>query len=315
MKKINSKIKLIYIDLFCGFGGTTFGVEEARDENGDKIAKVVACVNHDENAINSHYLVSEGCKYCYMMRDFGKRPQWQEVNGTVYRVSKSTFEAPLVWHKKREKGFGGRRLKVFTSSLTDVFHPSIDVFRHEMWEIIKKCPDFDFQILTKRSDRMIDCLPDDWGEGYDNVWLGVSIESDKVLHRIEDLHEVDAKVKFLSVEPLLGEIDLRKYLYREYVNYDNSPFIEGESYIDWVIIGGESGNENGKWLYRPMEIEWAKKVIKDCREQNVSVFVKQLGTYASKIIIADGYEIGRHGVELDNLLKELQFLNLREFPV
>src|SRR5690606_41874640 len=109
--------------------------------------------------------VDADCKFCYMYRD--------SMNGTRYepkdvKRTKTVFELPLRLEGSK---------KIFTSSLTDFFHPEIDSSRAECWDIIRKCPQHTFQILTQRTERILEHLPPDWGEGWENVWLGTSIGS------------------------------------------------------------------------------------------------------------------------------------------
>lgn len=227
--------------------------------------------------------VDEDCKFCYMYRE--------SLNSTRYepktvRKTKTVFNLPL---KLKEPS------KIFTSSLTDFFHEAIDEYRHEAWDIIRKCPQHTFQILTKRPERVIEHLPEDWGNGWDNVWIGTSVGSNKSRHRIEELVKIPAQIRFVSFEPLHGEIDL---------NFDVSTLIK----IHWAIIGGESGNENGMYRYRPCELSWIENMVKDLKTVGVSVFVKQLGTYLAKELnLSD-----RHGGNIDEFPENLQ---IREFPV
>lgn len=244
--------------------------------------------------------VDADCKYCYMYR--------QSLNGTRYKPdqvikTKTVFNFPLKWFKQYSDCWHGKPL-IFTSSLTDVFHPECDWFRAEMWAIIKRCPQYIFQILTKRPERINDCLPDDWGTGYENVWLGTSVGSNEGMHRAVTLSKVDAHVKFLSLEPLHGPIHLT----------EASIHIESlaeDFYIlpafDWVIVGGESGNENGKYKYRECKIEWIEKIVKDCKNNLIPVFVKQMGTHLAKQLkLSD-----RHGGDINEFPEGLQ---VREFP-
>jgi len=133
--------------------------------------------------------------------------------------------------------------------------------RTRLWDIIRKTPLLDWQLLTKRADRIATCLPDDWGEGYQNVWLGVSVENRAHgLPRVDHLRKIPAKIKFLSCEPLLedlGEINLAG--------------------IDWVIVGGESGPRA-----RPMEVSWVHNIKDACAAQAVLFFFKQWGGRESK---------------------------------
>jgi protein gp37 len=95
---------------------------------------------------------------------------------------------------------------VFTCSWSDWFHEDADPWRDEAWEVIRAAPDLTFQILTKRPERIADHLPADWGDGYPNVWLGVTIENRRFVDRADVLREVPAAVRFISAEPLLGPL-------------------------------------------------------------------------------------------------------------
>lgn len=239
--------------------------------------------------------ISAGCKYCYMMRDYEGRFGRKDVNGTVTRTKSATFNKPLVWQKKGLKSADGRPLKVFTSSLTDVFHPQIDSYRDEIWDIIRRCPDLIFQILTKRPERMLMHLPRDWGYGYPNVWLGVSVENTDNLWRVEALSKIPAAVRFVSAEPLIGKL---VFTADDLFNF---------SLMDWVIIGGESGNENGKYKYRPCHLDWIEDIIDVARKFEVAVFVKQLGTFLSKYHALND----RHGGDINEWGDTYK---IREFP-
>lgn len=233
--------------------------------------------------------VSDGCKFCYMYADkarFGQDPR-------IVQRSKTTFRAPLKWNDPR---------LVFTCSWSDWFIEEADAWRAEAWEIVRDTP-HTYQILTKRPERIAECLPADWGSGYRNVWLGVSVENQEWAdRRIQALLETPAFVRFLSVEPLLGPVDLRPWI--GYAHYDgNVPGacvdIDGMSLhrsgpyrcrecgwgfpndpdrpgavegIGWLIIGGESGPGA-----RKCEVEWVRDLVEQCRDAGVACFVKQLG--------------------------------------
>lgn len=237
--------------------------------------------------------VDEDCKFCYMYRD-----SFAATRYDPYKVvrTKTVFDLPL---KIKEPS------KIFTCSLTDFFHEGIDSYRNEAWDIIRKCPQHTFQILTKRPERIKDNLPEDWGEGWNNVWLGTSVGSQKGIQRMIDLCTVDhCGVKFLSIEPLHDEVDLTAatiYVERLKENFHVLPA------IDWVIVGGESGNETGKYRYRPCELEWIEKIVADCKNNTIPVFVKQMGTHLSKRLCMTD----RHG---GNILEFPTHLRLREFP-
>lgn len=267
--------------------------------------------------------VSEGCKYCYMMRDFGpgsfkgggrkdSNGNQIPVNGTVTRTSKATFEKPLLWQRQGKRCIDGSPLKVFTSSLTDVFHPAIDEYRDEIWDIIRRCPDLIFQILTKRPERIAGNLPSDWGEGYPNVWLGVTVENQGNLNRVWKMKNFKAKVKFVSFEPLLSAIEIDEFDEITGRHMPGMPFFE--TLIDWAIIGGESGNDTGKWTYRPAKMKWYKSLIEELNELEIPVFFKQTGTHLAKKLRDQGHKIDRHGGDIFAVPERYNFLKVREFP-
>ena len=237
--------------------------------------------------------VDEDCKYCYMYRDSFDSTRYNPLQ--VVRT-KTVFDLPL---KLKEPS------KIFTCSLTDFFHESIDGYRNEAWDIIRRSPQHTFQILTKRPERIADHLPEDWGQGWDNVWLGTSVGSQMADKRIaqliksksyseKDVESFPARLKFLSLEPLHSHLTIKNYL--EYGR------------IGWVIVGGESGNETGKYRYRPCRIEWIEDVVGECMHFGIPVFVKQLGTYLAKEMkLTD-----RHGGNIEEWPRLLQ---VRQFPV
>lgn len=259
--------------------------------------------------------VDADCKFCYMYRD-GQRFNYdaRKVNRT-----KRAFTLPL---QIKEPS------KIFTCSLTDFFHPSIDAYRHEAWDIIRRCPQHTFQILTKRPERIRKCLPDDWGEGYPNVWLGTSCGSQQSANaRIPHLLCAPAQCHFLSLEPLHGPIDLTHVVANDaqvfgFVGPDGNPLppsLEvtfnclGEANdllpytIDWVIVGGESGNDIGQYRYRPCELHWLQDIVDKCQNEHIPVFVKQLGTHLQKQL---GLKT-RHATNIDEFPATLQ---IRQFP-
>lgn len=253
--------------------------------------------------------VDEDCKYCYMYRE--------SLNGTRYEPkqvikTKTVFDLPL---KLKEPS------KIFTSSLTDFFHEDCDSFRDQAWDIMRRCPQHTFQILTKRPERIKNKLPDDWGNGWNNVWLGTSIGThDAACIRVPLLLRVPSKIRFLSCEPLthsinLGNLDAELAGDPEYIQINclngnhndmGRPWYDVPN-IDWIIIGGESGNENGKYRYRECKIEWIESIIEQCKSAGVPVFVKQLGTYLSKQLKLKD----RHGGNIDEWP---EYLRVREFP-
>lgn len=225
--------------------------------------------------------VDEDCRFCYMYRD-GERFGY---DAKAVTKTKTVFNLPL---KIKEPS------KIFTCSLTDFFHKGCDPFRQEAWDIIRKCPQHTFQILTKKPERVMQSLPDFWDEIELRCWIGTSIGSPDGMHRLKQLMELPIhSIKFLSLEPLHKRIYL--------------PFKDMLVLPDWVIVGGESGNETGKYGYRECDIEWIREIIFDCKNNSVPIFVKQLGTHlAKKMKLRD-----RHGGGMSEWPADLR---IREFP-
>lgn len=242
--------------------------------------------------------VDSDCKFCYMYRDSLDNTRF---NPKEVRRTKTVFKLPL---KIKEPS------KIFTCSYTDFFIEEIDAFRDEAWEIIRKCPQHIFQILTKRPERIQYHLPPFWNEIKDRVWLGTSIGhmdgKDRALELIK-LRKF-ASVLFLSLEPMHGEINFRWLYWGNYPEQKSVSQHELLQNIDWVIVGGESGNEKGKYRYRPCKLKWIELIIEHCREACVPVFVKQLGTHLSKELKLKD----RHGGNIDEWPEHLR---IRLFPV
>lgn len=172
-----------------------------------------------------------------MFRDqkrYGRDPE------VVVRAAPTTFQSPLKWADPK---------LVFTCSWSDWFHVAADPWRDEAWDVIRRCPQHVFQILTKRPGRIHRHLPEDWGDGWPNVWLGVSVERAAVLHRVDQLRRIPAALRFISAEPLLGSLVPA-----------GGPRLDLNG-IDWVIVGGESGSRKDA---RPMHPAWAREVRDAC---------------------------------------------------
>jgi protein gp37 len=209
--------------------------------------------------------VSPGCEHCYaevLSKRYGFAV-WGPAKTTERRVfGEKHWNEPLRWNAKAERD--GVRRRVFCASMCDVFedHPTIDAEREKLWPLIRSTPWLDWQLLTKRPERIAVNLPGDWGAtGYANVWLGTSVESQAYLERMAVLGDVPASVRFVSCEPLLGRLSLRSLL--ELIDVDEQW---------WVIVGGESGPG-----CRPMELEWARTLRDECWEYDIPFFLKQLG--------------------------------------
>lgn len=227
--------------------------------------------------------VSPGCKNCYMYREkqmYGQDPR------VVVRSKPPTFNKPL------SKKWSSTPALVFTCSWSDWFHEGADTWRDEAWSIVHRTPHLTYQILTKRPERMLEHLPQaprvppqarayDWP--WPNVWLGVSVENQECADsRIPLLLSTPARLRFLSVEPLLGPVDLKRWLLPSERVGPPAPMDESglfRSPLHWVIVGGESGPGA-----RPMEMEWVGSVVDQCQHAGVPVFVKQLGAPWAKEI-------------------------------
>lgn len=231
--------------------------------------------DHTWNPWHGCRRVSPGCQNCYMYRE---KKRYGQDPFTVVRSGSSTFNAPLKWKKPA---------RVFTCSWSDFFIEDADPWRDEAWEIIRRTPHLTYLILTKRAGN-IDCrLPDGWP--WPNVWLGVTAENQEMAdRRIPILLQIPAAVRFVSVEPMLGPIDLQTM--DEVFCDAGMPFVWQRLKrpgINWIICGGESGPNA-----RPMEEGWAMNLLGQCRDANVPFFMKQMS--------------GRKPIP--------DYLNVREFP-
>ena len=215
--------------------------------------------------------VSPGCKHCYADTLSG-RYGWDVWGPSKPRrtFGEKHWGEPLKWNQEAERK--RTRCRVFCSSMCDVFeeHETIDAEREKLWPLIRRTPWLDWQILTKRSERIAASLPVDWEDGYANVWLGVSIESNDYVSRADDLRAVPGTVRFVSYEPALGPLDQ--------LNLCG---------IDWVIYGGESGAN-----FRQHDLAWPREMKRRCDEAGVAFFYKQSAAYRTELgTTLDGHEV------------------------
>jgi protein gp37 len=171
--------------------------------------------------------------------------QARYANGFDVTLHEEALSDPSKWKRPR---------LVFVNSMSDLFHERVpEDFIARVFDTMLRCPQHTFQVLTKRSKRLLDLGSRlTWPP---NVWMGVSVEDSRVVHRILDLQNVPARVRFLSCEPLLGPLD-------------GLPL----NRIHWVIVGGESGPHA-----RPIKLEWVEAILKECQLQAVPFFFKQWG--------------------------------------
>lgn len=200
------------------------------------------------NPVTGCTKISQGCKNCYAER-LANRLRSMGVasykNGFQLTMHDRLLDAPYKWKKPRT---------VFVNSMSDLFHENVpDEFIGRVFEVMRKCRRHQFQVLTKRSKRLERMSPEiEWT---DNVWMGVSVENSECAYRITHLQNTGAKVKFLSLEPLLGSLPNLK--------------LKG---IDWVIVGGESGPGA-----RVMDPRWVTQIRDRCMKRQVPFFFKQWG--------------------------------------
>ena len=204
--------------------------------------------------------VSPGCKHCYAERlamRLKLMGQPNYANGFQLTLHEDALNIPLRWKQPRT---------VFVNSMSDLFHKDVPLdFIQRVFAVMRKTEQHSFQILTKRSERLLELSQHlDWP---DNVWMGVSVENQKYQYRIEHLRLCGAVTKFLSLEPLLGplpRLDL--------------------SGMDWAIVGGESGPGA-----RPLALPWVTGIRDQCLDAGVPFFFKQWG----------GAVKSKHGRELE----------------
>ena len=212
--------------------------------------------------------VSPACQHCYIGQIM-RRSGYEPFDGPM-RTSPLTWKKADQWN--RQAGEENRRLRIFTCSMSDFFHQGADPWREEAWEVIRRCTNLDWLVLTKRPELIADRLPDDWGAGYANVWLGVTVESAKYLKRVAVLTKTPAAIRFVSAEPLLGPIDF-------------TPFL---SDVDWVITGCEKAHREKR---RPMNLNWVRAIRDQCAAAGTAHFFKQY--YQGTSVLYDGLLDGR----------------------
>jgi protein gp37 len=215
------------------------------------------------NPVAGCSIVTAGCTHCYAMemakrleamgvqkyngltRKSGGRPVW---TGMV-REDRQALVLPYKWKKPR---------KIFVNSMSDLFHERVsDQFIGDIWQIMRDTPHHNYQILTKRPERMAQFVSAKIMEILPNVWLGTSIESSEVAGRLKYLRQTPAAIRFISFEPLIGSVGQ--------VNLTS---------IHWAIVGGESGR-----AARPIREDWIDEIHAQCLRHRTAFFFKQWGTW------------------------------------
>lgn len=208
----------------------------------------IAWTDHTWNPVHGCSKVSAGCENCYAERIS------HQYGHTEEDWTNEHAEANVTVHPDRlEQPYSlDEPSRIFVNSMSDLFHSEVPAsFIREVFGVMRNCPHHVFQILTKRPGRAAH-MTLDWPP---NVWMGTSVEDDRVTERIELLRPCDAETLFISFEPLIGsvgDVDLSGY--------------------DWAIAGGESGSDD---VRREMDHAWAREIYEQCREQDVSFFFKQ----------------------------------------
>ncbi|SRR5258706_4011032 len=202
------------------------------------------------NPVTGCTKISAGCKFCYA-EIMAKRLKAMGVekykDGFKVRIHPEVISEPYTW--KRSK-------IVFVNSMSDLFHPDIPIdFIQQVFSVMNDNPQHVFQVLTKRADLLLEYDKAKLLKWTHNIWMGVSVEDEKVMHRINLLRKTRAKTKFLSLEPLIGPL--------QNMNLTK---------IDWAIVGGESGRKP-----RPMNVDWVLDIKDQCDKAEVAFFFKQWG--------------------------------------
>lgn len=252
--------------------------------------------------------VSPGCAQCYIERTIPFRTAKRRfVNGHIPLVFHAyRIPQPLHWREPR---------RIFVNSLSDLFHKDVpDQFLHEVYATMEAAHWHQFQILTKRPDRMRSYLAWRYGPDEDHprgripsrhIWHGVSVENQRVANaRIAELVNTRSAVRFLSMEPLLEHVDLMA----------DSHFFR--NFIHWVIVGGESGPKS-----RRCDLAWVRSIVTQCQANEIPVFVKQLGARPGEFVIRPGCSVREAFEPLDlhdkkggDMGEWPPDLRVREFP-
>ena len=213
--------------------------------------------------------ISAGCKYCYVYREdaaFGTSTPTSEVRRTA------SFNLPIRRDRRRQWKFPpGTEFALCLTS--DFLIEEADEWREDIWEMIRQRRDCSFFFITKRIDRLSQCLPADWDDGYDHVGIGCTVENqDRADYRMPIFLSLPIRHRLVIVAPMIERVDLREYL--------------DPSLVEEVSVGGESGR-----YARPLDFRWVLDMQAQCREAHVPFCFHQTGSY----LIKDGryYHIPR----------------------
>jgi protein gp37 len=223
---------------------------------------LIAWTDHTMSPWGGCEVVSEACRLCYA-RTLARR--FPDLHGEWGPDGERVGRSDDYWHKKlvvrnRSAAKAGRMERVFIEDMGDLFEDrrDLDAWRARLWPILEASTNLDFQLLTKRPQNITALVPPTWMESWPhNVWMGVTVENAaRAAERIPILQTIPAPIRYLSVEPLLAPIP----------NID----LDG---IVWVIVGGESSAGA-----HPLDPDWARGILRQCRDRGVAFFMKQFGT-------------------------------------
>jgi protein gp37 len=228
--------------------------------------------------------VSPACDHCYA-ETWDNRFSGNRWGPKAERTRTKDWYSPIKWNRQAQEQ--GIRFRVFCASLADVFDNKVPPeWRDDLWELIRKTPYLDWLILTKRPQNIQKMLPDDWSDGYPNVWLGISVENQaEADRRVTILANIPAAIRFLSCEPLLGRVDICKYLNIWWNQTQDKWIQERPPLIHWVITGGESGPH-----YRHANPDWFRSLRDQCAVAGVPFLFKQWEGKSQRKIKALGRE-------------------------
>ncbi|MBB5443253.1 MULTISPECIES: phage Gp37/Gp68 family protein [unclassified Paraburkholderia] len=256
--------------------------------------------DHTFNPWEGCQKVGPGCDHCYAETRNARFGGGTAINwgpgAPRRRTSAANWRKPLAWNAAHREFFAahGRRQRVFCASLADVFDNAVDpAWRRDLFDLIELTPNLNWLLLTKRIGNVFEMVArarsHDWLAGRDNVWLGATIVNQSEADRdIPKLLEVPARVRFLSMEPMLGPVSLDRLAHGDESDLDA---LRGQivytpqhvairprnigARVDWVICGGESGNGA-----RPMHPDWARSLRDQCATAGVPFLFKQWGEWA-----------------------------------
>lgn len=198
--------------------------------------------------------ISEGCLHCYAESQDHRWGNDRWGKGKARKLtSKSNWDKVLVWNKEARES--GKSVKVFCASMADIFDQEVsNEWRVKVFELIQMTPYLDWLLLTKRAYEQRNFINSNY-PGLRNVWAGVTVENQENEWRIDDLEKTNCAVRWISYEPAIGPLSIRK-----------------DILVDWIICGGESGNGA-----RPFNLRWARNLRDQCKMNGKAFFMKQLG--------------------------------------